>query len=443
MKIMSGLLRKLMIKEKEILNGHKVRNSSLIGSMYEGLTKGLIEKIYMSHHDIKVVSGVITSGEIQSGQIDCMVVIGEGDRIPNTDNFFYSIDKVIAVFEVKKNLLSSGIKDAYHHLEDFFQLSKKYYKEKQKAGTLNFNAERAADEFFNLFGKYPPHFDKINQLSFEQQIVYQSLVRDFLTPLRIVIGYNGFKSENALRKSIFKIYQGKELVPGYGVSNMPNLIISDGYSLVKMNGMPYKGFWDDEDGWAWIGSSDENPLLLIMELLFDRIFSMLHVVPNIEDNLNEELLFPLVLSKPVEECSRKGWRIKIISDPIPERKVSDKLWSPLKLSFEQYEFLKFMWTYGPLKNDSDLLDKYKSNCGVDDVLSIAELLINARVVLVADEYFKISCGEWCVAEISGGFYCGNNMGNVFFNWLRINSDPAKEVRVYVFNDKEELLVWNY
>lgn len=139
MQILSEFLRKLMLEEKKVLNSSKVRHPSLIGAMYEGVTKELLERMEMSHPDLKVVSGVIRSGEMQSGQIDCMVVIGEGERIPKTDNFYYPIDKVLAVFEVKKRLFSSQIKDAYQHLEEDFQLSKKDYQTKQDAGALNFN----------------------------------------------------------------------------------------------------------------------------------------------------------------------------------------------------------------------------------------------------------------------------------------------------------------
>ncbi|WP_043819732.1 DUF6602 domain-containing protein [Aeromonas veronii] len=423
MQILSEFLRKLMLEEKKVLNSDPVSHPSLIGAMYEGLTKELLEKIDMSHPDLKVVSGVIRSGETQSGQIDCMIVIGEGKKIPKTDNFYYPIDKVVAVFEVKKNLFSNQIKDAYQHLEEVFQLSKKDYQTKQNTRTLSFNTIRPAEEFLNLFGKWPPHYEEIISLPFHQQAVYQSLVRDWLTPLRIAIGYNGFKSENALRASVFKVYKGKEYQSGYGVPNMPNLIISDGYSLIKMNGMPYKGFWDDEDGWCWLGSSDANPILLIMELLFDRIQLLLGVTPDRGNDLNEEPLFPLALSKPVEEYGVKGWSTIIISSPIPERDNSQIQWSPLKLSYEEKEFLWLLHTYGPLKNDSKLISDYKAMLGIDDISDVTQSLLKSRVVLAKDEQLCICSGQWSVASVCGIFYCGDNSGNRFENWVRLNTVP--------------------
>jgi hypothetical protein len=67
--------------------------------------------------NLRVVSGFITNsdGEL-SDQIDCMLVQGEGERIPYTDDFKYNIDNVIAVIEVKKNLYSKEIESAYENL---------------------------------------------------------------------------------------------------------------------------------------------------------------------------------------------------------------------------------------------------------------------------------------------------------------------------------------
>lgn len=75
MNILSELLRKLMLDEKKVMNNNPVKHPTLIGNMYEGATKKILKKIDFSHPDLKVVSGIITSGDNHSGQIDCMVVM--------------------------------------------------------------------------------------------------------------------------------------------------------------------------------------------------------------------------------------------------------------------------------------------------------------------------------------------------------------------------------
>ncbi|EKT66685.1 DUF6602 domain-containing protein [Providencia alcalifaciens] len=423
MQVLSELIRKLMLEEKAVLNNNPVKHPTLIGDMYEGLTKELLQKIDMSHPAIKVVSGIIRSGESQSGQIDCMIVIGDGEVIPKTDNYFYPIDQVIAVFEVKKNLFSKEINDAYQHLNDVFQLSKKDYQAKQDAGILNFNTIRPAQEFLNLFGHWPPHYEENYTLPWEQRVVYQSLVRDWLTPLRIAIGYNGFKSEDTLRSSIFKIYKNKEYENGYGVQNMPNLMISDGYSLIKMNGMPYKGIWKDQYGWCWLGSSNANPILLIMELLFDRIQLILGINPDRGEDLHDEIIYPLAVSKPVRQSGVNGWCTDIISEKIPKRDAAQMQWCPLLLSTQEKEFLRLLYKYGPQHIKGKNIREYQILHRVDNIFEVTESLRNARVILINNEQFYICSGQWSLAKVCGNFYCGDNAGGRFENWVRLKTIP--------------------
>jgi hypothetical protein len=423
MLIVSDLLRKLMFEEKKVLNNSPVKHPTLIGDMYEGLTKELLQKIDMPHPELKVVSGIIRSGKIQSGQIDCMIVIGEGEIIPKTNHFYYSIDQVIAVFEVKKNLFSREINDSYQHLNRVFQLSKMDYQDKQDTDILNFNTIRPAEEFLNLFGNWPPHYEEKHILPFEQRVVYQSLVRDWLTPLRITIGYNGFKSEDALRASLFKIYVGKECQLGYGIQNMPNLIISDGFSLIKMNGMPYKGFWDDKLGWCWLGSSNANPILLIMELLFDRIELLLDGTPDRGEDLSEEPLYPLAFGKPMEQNGVIGWSTSIDSTPVPERDDSMTQWSPLLLSLQEQEFLRLLYEHGPQNIEGENLNVHQTLYGLGDIFEATKSLQNVRVIYVTNEHFYICSGHWSIAKVCGKFYCGDNAGKRFENWVKLNTVP--------------------
>ena len=125
MKVLAEVLQKLVDQKKALLNDQRVKHPTLIGDMYEGLTTEVLDRIDLSRYGVKVVSGIITSGNEQSGQIDCMVVIGEGEPMPCSRHFYYPIEQVVAVFEVKKNLFSRDLRDAYGQLEKVFQLSKK------------------------------------------------------------------------------------------------------------------------------------------------------------------------------------------------------------------------------------------------------------------------------------------------------------------------------
>lgn len=90
-----------------------IGHNPTIGEMYEGLTHQLMERTIFKDFNMHVVSGKIinASGKL-SKQIDCMIVIGEGEKLPYTDNYIYNINNVIAVIEVKKKLFSNDLSDA-------------------------------------------------------------------------------------------------------------------------------------------------------------------------------------------------------------------------------------------------------------------------------------------------------------------------------------------
>ena len=96
--IVAELLEAFRRKEAELLDKQDITHAPTIGRMYEGLTREVLERSIPTDLDLRVVSGFITndSGEL-SKQIDCMLVIGEGEQIPYTDDYKYHISNVIAV----------------------------------------------------------------------------------------------------------------------------------------------------------------------------------------------------------------------------------------------------------------------------------------------------------------------------------------------------------
>lgn len=100
-----------------------IGHNPTIGDMYEGLTLQIMEKSIFKDFNLHVVSGKIVnvSGKF-SNQIDCMIVIGDGEKLPYSDNYIYSINNVIAVIEVKKKLFSNELSEAYDNLKSVVDL---------------------------------------------------------------------------------------------------------------------------------------------------------------------------------------------------------------------------------------------------------------------------------------------------------------------------------
>lgn len=423
MKVLADILQKLVEQQKIILNGQGLKNQTLIGNMYEGLTKKFLKQIDLSCHDVRVVSGIITSGDEQTDQIDCMVVFGEGKEIPCTPDYSYPIEQVIAVFEIKKELYSRELQNAYAQLGKVFELSKRHYARLQEQGILEFGTARPAQEFQSIFGRLPGRYEDNANLPTPQRVVYHNLVRDWLTPLRIAIGYNGYQSERALRNGLFKLYKNNEEVPGYGVVNMPNLMISDGYSILKLNGMPYKGFWHDEaGGWCWLASSSVNPLLLVLELLYDRVELLLKVTLDRGLDLDEEPNFPLMFSKPIErEEGRSGWIHSFNDAPIPEIDASQRNWEPFKISSFEKDFFRWLHINGPQAFNSTKLIDYLEKNQIQNIQDAISSLLKGRAILASDTELSICPGEWGVAKIKGEFYCGDDAGGRFARWLSMHA----------------------
>ena len=66
----------------------KIKHNPTIGSMYEGLTKKLMDTIVFEGLNLKVVSGKISNNDgNMSRQIDCMIVVGDGDKLPFVDEY--------------------------------------------------------------------------------------------------------------------------------------------------------------------------------------------------------------------------------------------------------------------------------------------------------------------------------------------------------------------
>ncbi len=429
MQSVSQFLKSLVDGQVVLMNDHPIKHGPTIGEMYEGLTKEVLEKIDFAHPDVKVVSGFIKAADKLSGQIDCMVVFGCGEKITGTEKYIYPIGQVIAVFEVKKTLLGGELGDAYEHLSEVYQLSKYDYQNQQDRGVLEFSTERPAREFLQVFGKFAPKYEDNAVLPFEQRATYQALVRDWLTPLRIAIGYNGYKNELQLRKGLGRLLKGNEGEQGYGVANVPNLIISSENSIIKLNGMPYKGFWDDELGWCRLGSSRANPILLIMELLFDRVELLLGATPDRGLDLHDEVVTALVFGKAVQTTgSRGGWMLAVLEGALPDGAPSERDWQPLKLSTAEKDFLRLLDEHGGQAVDDVRLVELMERHGVADPLEFAKRLCDARVVLVSEAVFFICPGEWAVARIDEDFYCGDNAGDRFQKWVWNTTQQAVRVR---------------
>lgn len=332
----ADLLSSLLEKEKPILDSYSaIKHPTIIGNMYEGLTKELLQRSVFDGLDLRVVDGKLRNdtGEL-SGQIDCMVVWGEGEAIPYTASYIYSSGRVVAVFEVKKNLYSAEIRDAHENLL-----------------TVGANRESTSYEYlrsayWHVVGEDIPE-DDLDRLKPLRRTIFTCLERDAATPLRIVLGYFGFKNEVAFQESIVKYLEDNVGREGFGPASLPNLIFCESQAILKLNGMPFaatlvgnpESRLRAEKWWPFYASRRDISVLLLLEVLWTRLRRLFDLPVTIfGQDLEIENLNCFLFAKPLPEI---GWEYYFnrIEETELAKSPPFKSWQPHIL--EQPEFVAF------------------------------------------------------------------------------------------------------
>lgn len=379
-----------------------------IGNMYEGLTKELMNRAIFDQMDLRVVSGKISnSNGVYSNQIDCMIVIGEGKKIPYTDDYVYDINNVLMVIEVKKNLYSNELSDAYANLRSVVNVQNNSFRD------LELNM--VEDAFRALVRKKCPNIEQIKTLPYAEEMMYHSLVVEALLPLRVVIGYYGFKTEFMLREKYVEFLSKHvsnskvDLEKGYGITSLPNLIICGNNSIVKTNGMPYALEVDGyDDEYCWLASYRKKPIIILLELLWTRLTYHYELSTTVfGDEVSEEALAPLLMAKLVKD---KGWEYRYI--PCDEHNLQriDKsmkgIWEPTVLDNTEFTLMNMLCDNKRIKvGDNDffkdeeeekrILKHLKDTCLVYvDENSIIRLLTKACLCAIVPGYGYVAADDY-------------------------------------------------
>jgi hypothetical protein len=358
-KTLAELLAAPRTKEAAVLDRYDIQHPTLIGNMYEGLARQLIRKSVFQGLDLRVVDGKLrdASGSL-SNQIDCMLVEGAGERIPYTDSYIYPIAQVIAVIEVKKNLYSNDLRDAYSMLRTVTDIGD----QGQPLGL--------ARSAFRAISQRDASPSDLPSLPDTLKMIFLCLAKDSLAPIRVVNGFFGFATEQSLRSHLIE-FLAKELetatpehegrVKGFGPASFPNLILCRESALVKLNGMPYnspiidhlstapvgyQGGW-----WPFYASATGMNALLLLEVLWTRLRNRYDLPSAIfGEDLEVEELAPLLFAKPVPQ---RGWQY--VSHLVRQASLISRssLWEPAIISLEQASLLMYLGEVEEVKVDTD------------------------------------------------------------------------------------------
>ncbi|MGL1902534.1 MAG: hypothetical protein OCC49_10390 [Fibrobacterales bacterium] len=398
-KTITDIIGKIIEVERQKIDNFEIaiNHAPTIGKQYEGVTRKLLNTTLPENSDFRIVSGFIKGGSKLSGQIDCMIVVGDGQLVPGTeDEFVYDLENVLMVVEVKKNLYSNDMSDAYSHLRDVVDLKSTYQALSAKETRILYNV------FAKSTSKHITKYDEIFDLDETLQNIFHGLLTQFVLPLRIVIGYNGFASESSLRDKYYEFLEENMFQKGYGPFSYPDLIICKDSCLIKLNGEPYHPVINEGYLEFYMSCTNHNTVILT-ELILGRLSRFVDMDYGEDDS--DEPLKPFLGAKLSKKGDKFGWIIRA-HNYSPDRGIDSEglEWKPCKVSLDAFAIFQVLC----LRNVK--LGEIKGKV-------LLQELIDTRLVATNDLEMTLTTIKLeCCVMPDGCFYVGENKDGYFDRW---------------------------
>lgn len=396
-------IKELICKIKEnrleeiatFLNEHNIKHRPTNGDMYEGLAGEILNTTIKLLPEIKVTNGFIKNKRNNkiSRQTDLIVYYGDAEDVPCTETKIVDIDNVIAIIEVKGSFNDD-------ELEDFHEKQLSIYDLLDEHSIV----DSSFDEITKLvFGKIIDESGLIENSM--EYYLYHFLKVDSASPLRIQIGFDGFKKEETLRKHFMKLIETTPHKNGPG--SLPNIIISDNAAIVKLFGTPYATAVHD-DKFILFGSTN-NPMRLFVESILSKIVNKTGIITTLDDFKSIELN-PFIGACLVE--TNNGWSFQEIPfDSSKNIKLKD--WEPYFCKdIIEYNFVNELCNGKKFRTYSNYCEKR-----VEDII---KRLVEMRIVGY-DGTKVVLLTKKCVCTITPkGYAVGENANGQFSQWLLNN-----------------------
>lgn len=417
----ADLLHGLMNEEAAKLAKSGIKHAPTIGAMYEGLTRDVLERALPPGMGLQIVDGFVVDGRGgRSGQIDGMLVRGVGEPVPYVPGSYeWHVKDVLAVFEVKKSLFGAGLEDAYGQMVGVVAQYSSWVQ--NAGGTETLNLKPAFRAYAEITGEVAPPPSMWKAMPQDRHLILHTLMMDQLAPIRIIFGYGGYAGEHGLRKG-FLDYLGQNLgVQGFGPPSLPNLIVANGSSLVKMSGHPYRAPLIKDGYWPIVGSSTINPLHFILELIWTRI-SYEHAIADLfGEDLKIEGLASLLSAKPMAlpvDPERWGWMYQ--SHPWTKAQLAaapaTEAWEPVELNLFQYAIINALCQEDIDLNEPEFIAAVEAE-GLTVEGFVSGLIKTCLVARTGDQLTLTTTECACVTLPDGRFIAGENNTGRLSRWV--------------------------
>jgi len=416
----SDLLKEFISAEVDILNKQDIKHPTTIGSMYEGLTETILNKSIFRGLNLKVIKNSFIEG--CDLEFDILLIEGEGTKIPFTERYIYKPEQVIAIVQVKKNLYAKDIQEGYDNLKFIIN----YFEPRDQEEYVG----RLLRNSFRDICRKDLTAKKSGELNIYEDFIFSSLRIDATLPIRIIWGYNGFKSELNLRNSFFEYLEANQTlitgdkIKGFGPNNFPSLIICEKYSLLKLNGMPFSCYFEDnENWWPFYGSSSYNPTYFFLEVIWSRLSFKFGL--SSEDLFGEDLsIEPLnryIDCRIMKQGEITGWeyRYYTIKNEHLKENTEVKEWQPVELNDAQYAVISKLCIGEEINLlDNKELEEFVRTEGYTSLNDFIQKLNLTGLVFVENNTLKLLTDECqCAFLPDGRIVSGENKSGRFTNWM--------------------------
>lgn len=366
-KTFGDMLESLRQAEAKRLDAVAIKHAPTIGAMYEGLTADILGRAVPPGLDLKIVSGFAIDGKGgTTGQLDCMLVRGDGSPVPYVAGMYqWHVQNVLAVFEVKKNLFGGDLGEAFDQLKSVTAISSSWVQ--GASGPAKFSLAASMRAYAECTGDIAPAPDDWATMDPAKHLIMHTIMIDQIAPVRIMLGYFGYSTESGLRRGFSDLLEKNLQTLGFGPPTLPNLMIANGVSLVKLSGHPYHHSLLKDGYWPILASTHVNPTQLILEAIWTRISYQHQVSELFGEDLEVERLSPFIEALPMIATTpggKSGWMYRAI--PMTARQLADgpdhAEWQPVELDDEQFVVIDRLCREDVFMTEPDLLT-YLANAG--------------------------------------------------------------------------------
>ncbi len=287
------------------------------------------------------------------------------------------------------------------------------------------------DAWRSLMKRSFPTTEEVAQLSPEEKMIRSVLIIEAHKPLRIVLGYDGYKSEHELRMGLIRFLEknvapatNPRLTPGFGINSFPNQIICSQASILKLDGMPFAVPVSPDGFWPFLASQTHKPLHTLLELIWTRLAYMYQLSPEI---FGEDLDCEIANKFLEARWQSQGWGMRYVN--ISAKKLSEGQhsieWQPEILTLAEFVVVNKLCNDGEIKLDDQNLTDWLKEQGTTPGRLATSLNEKSLVFAKNGKMYLLTDGCSCAILPDGRFVAGENRTGKLIRWVNRRIERQK------------------